>query len=134
MMAQTPIETQNSVEVRCAFCRGSGRDPFGIMSWLSACCVCLGKGHVTVQTPYDHCAHCDGTGAVNTLTCTVCRGKGVLPAIDGPTELCPKCKGTGDDRSAPAMDCLKCRGRGRIPAETANKNPDPADKRKGVKG
>ena len=132
-MPQTLIETRNDVEVRCAFCRGSGKDPFGIMSRLSACCVCLGTGKVTVQTPHERCAHCDGTGAIKTFTCTVCRGKGVLPAIEGPTEVCPKCKGTGDDSSAPAMSCLKCRGRGKIPAEAANKNHD-AKEKKGAQG
>jgi len=28
----------------CAFCRGRGNDPFGIMSHLSTCCVCGGRG------------------------------------------------------------------------------------------
>ena len=35
-------------EVACAFCGGRGKDPFGIMSWLSTCCVCGGTGVVQV--------------------------------------------------------------------------------------
>ena len=102
--------------VRCAFCRGKGKDPFGIMSWLSLCCVCQGRGVVQVQAPHMRCAHCQGSGAIKTFTCTVCRGSGVVPAPVGPTTVCPDCQGTGDDASAPAMDCLTCRGRGRVSA------------------
>jgi DnaJ-class molecular chaperone len=100
------------VETMCAFCRGTGLDPFGIMSWLSRCCVCGGTGVVLVRNPYVSCAHCRGSGAVKTLTCTVCGGKGVVSLPDTPVEICPECRGTGDDASAPAMDCLKCRGLG----------------------
>ncbi len=103
--------------VRCAFCRGKGKDPFGIMSSLSTCCVCGGKGTVQVQAPYVGCAHCQGSGAIKTLTCTVCRGAGVIPAPAGPTRVCPECQGTGDDTSASAMCCLTCRGRGWVSAE-----------------
>jgi len=103
--------------VSCAFCHGSGRDPFGIMSWLSTCCVCKGRGIVQVQAPHARCAHCGGTGAVKRLTCTVCGGKGLVPLPAGPTVVCPQCQGTGDDASAPAMPCLKCRGRAWLPVE-----------------
>ena len=105
-----------AVEVQCSFCRGTGRDPFRIMSALSRCSVCGGTGVVQVETPYEHCAHCKGTGAIKRLTCTVCRGKGFVAAATGPTAVCPDCGGTGDDASAPAMPCLKCRGGGWVPA------------------
>jgi len=104
----------NMENVKCSFCGGKGKDPFGIMSHLSTCCVCGGRGVVQVRTPYMRCAHCRGTGAIKTLTCTVCGGKGFVPIPAGPTVVCPDCKGTGDDISAPAMACLKCRGRGRV--------------------
>lgn len=113
-----PAGTDDRTEVRCAFCYGSGKDPFGIMSSLSACCVCLGSGRVLIASPYDQCAHCGGTGAIKRLTCTACRGKGVIPALRGPTETCPRCGGSGDDQSVSAMPCLLCRGRGRV-AEAA---------------
>lgn len=102
------------VSITCAFCRGSGTDPFGIMSHLSKCCVCKGKGIVKTLSPYRRCAHCSGTGAVKTLTCTACMGKGVLPITTEDTRICPVCCGSGDDRSASAMYCLRCRGRGYV--------------------
>ena len=63
-------------ELTCAFCSGRGRDPFDVMSSLSTCCVCGGSGKVLVQSPAVLCAHCQGTGAVKTLTCTTCGGRG----------------------------------------------------------
>ena len=107
-------------KVRCSFCQGTGTDPFGIMSFLSTCCVCGGRGVVQVQEPYTRCAHCHGTGAVKTLTCTVCHGKGLVSAPRGPADICPECNGTGDETSAPAIPCLRCRGRGWIHEETQN--------------
>ncbi len=103
-------------EVTCSFCRGRGTDPFGIMSWLSTCCVCGGRGTVRVAAPFGRCAHCQGTGAIKTFTCTVCRGTGYLPAIPGPQRECPDCRGTGAD-PASALACLTCRGRGRVAPE-----------------
>ncbi|MBI5789445.1 MAG: hypothetical protein HZA78_11405 [Candidatus Schekmanbacteria bacterium] len=102
------------LQVSCAFCKGKGKDPFDVMSSLSNCCVCNGKGLVQVQVPYEACAHCRGTGAIKTFTCNVCNGKGVVSALPEPTVICPECRGTGDDSSAMAMACLKCHGRGRI--------------------
>jgi len=99
-------------EVTCSFCSGTGRDPFGIMSWLSTCCVCGGKGKVLMQKPFTRCAHCQGTGAVKTFVCTTCHGKGFVTVPGYPTTVCPECRGTGDDPSAPAMACLRCRGCG----------------------
>lgn len=101
-------------ELTCAFCGGRGRDPFDIMSSLSTCCVCGGSGKVRVQSSAVACAHCRGTGAVKTLTCTTCGGRGFVPQPLSPTVSCPLCKGSGDDASAPAMACLKCRGTGWI--------------------
>jgi len=106
-------------QVRCSFCGGGGRDPFGIMSYLSTCCVCGGRGVVTVPAPYRRCAHCRGTGAIKTLTCTVCRGAGVVPQSPGPSRTCPDCRGTGDDPGAPALACLRCRGLGLVAARGA---------------
>ncbi len=102
--------------IRCVFCRGTGNDPFGIMSWHSSCPVCLGKAVVDVPALHVPCAHCKGTGAFKTFTCGVCAGKGVVSAPDGPTRVCPDCRGTGDDTPS-GMACLTCRGRGWIGAD-----------------
>ena len=114
-MAGITIEKKRKrISATCAFCGGSGNDPFGIMSYLSTCCVCGGRGIVTVSSPYSRCAHCSGTGAIKTLTCTACMGKGVLPIVANDTHKCPTCHGDGDDHSASAMYCLRCRGRGYV--------------------
>jgi DnaJ-class molecular chaperone len=112
---------RGATEVRCAFCQGTGKDPFGIMSKLSSCCVCLGKGTVEVECPYETCAHCEGTGAIKRLTCTACGGKGVLSVLKGPTAVCPDCGGSGNTKSAPAMPCLRCGGRGKVLIEQATR-------------
>ncbi|MBI2848798.1 MAG: hypothetical protein HYX88_01530 [Chloroflexi bacterium] len=101
-------------EVGCGFCRGKGRDPFGIMSSLSTCCVCGGKGKAYVQTPYAPCAFCRKTGVYphSRLTCTACGGVGVRP-VPQPNKVCPHCLGTGaDPRSEAGFYCLACRGTG----------------------
>jgi DnaJ-class molecular chaperone len=108
---QLPVES-SWADVPCAFCQGTGKDPFGIMSWVSTCCVCSGKGTAQVRGPQERCAHCRGTGAVKTLTCTTCGGKGVAPSRAVGAVKCPECQGTGDDISASALACLTCRGRG----------------------
>lgn len=39
----------NQVTVRCAFCNGTGKDPFGLLSILATCQACRGSGEVTVN-------------------------------------------------------------------------------------
>jgi len=111
---QMTIEQRRFGEVSCSFCGGSGKDPFGIMSYLSTCCVCGGRGLVSVLEPHVSCPHCHGTGAIKTLTCTACSGKGVVPAPAKPWTMCPECLGDGDDSSASSLPCLRCHGRGWI--------------------
>lgn len=98
--------------VTCSFCGGKGKDPFGIMSWLSNCVVCGGRGVVLLPVSRRRCAHCQGTGAIKTFTCTVCHGTGYVPEFPGPLKVCPECQGTGDDASFSALACQTCRGRG----------------------
>jgi len=111
-MAEARAADSGIAELTCSFCGGTGTDPFGIMSWTSVCCVCGGRGVVYMTRPFTRCAHCGGTGAVKTLTCTSCMGKGYVPLPKGPTETCPVCHGSGDEFSNSGLDCLKCRGRG----------------------
>lgn len=71
----------------CAFCQGRGKDPFGLLSELSICQVCLGRRHVTVAVPYTICPTCGGSGAEQgtRLVCTMCGGKGV---VSQPKQAC----------------------------------------------
>jgi len=104
--------------IPCAFCGGSGRDPFGLLSPLALCGVCQGKGQVKLQEPAVECAFCSGTGIYplgSRLTCTACGGKGVLTVAE-PRSACPECQGTGKDpQSGSALYCLRCRGAGVVP-------------------
>ena len=113
------ILQEDTKVVGCSFCRGTGKDPFDIMSAMSTCSVCGGKGELRIRVPYRRCPHCQNTGAVKTYTCGVCRGTGYVPKPAGPTVACPECQGTGDDKGAPALACLMCRGQGLVPAGPA---------------
>ncbi|MEI6135147.1 MAG: hypothetical protein WCP72_09240 [Desulfomonile sp.] len=99
-------------EITCSFCRGAGRDSYGILSWQSKCCVCNGKGVVNVEEPYRVCSHCGGTGTIKTFTCTTCMGIGSVPLPSRPISICAECRGSGDDSSNPYLPRLECHGWG----------------------
>ena len=105
-----------TAEVVCAFCKGKGTDPYGILSWKSTCYVCHGKGTVVVKVPHVSCRYCRGTGSYKTFSCAVCRGAGMLPAVSGPTRRCPGCEGRAYEISS-GLACLECRGRGVVSYE-----------------
>lgn len=117
---QLGCEAGGFQEVTCSFCGGQGKDPFGIMSWLSTCAVCGGRGLVVVPESRRRCAHCRGSGAIKTLTCTICRGTGFVPELRGPLQVCPECRGSGSEGSSSALACRTCRGRGVLSRETPN--------------
>lgn len=73
---------ENYEIVKCAFCKGRGIDPFPVLSHLSTCPVCQGRGAVRVKKPYKICSACEGTGIYTRshLYCWICRGKGVVYA------------------------------------------------------
>jgi len=99
--------------LKCAFCKGEGKDPFGLLSELATCQVCGGTGGVEVNEPAIECAYCKGSGVYPQgarITCTVCNGKGMV-TVKEPTEECPKCKGTGTTRDS-GLPCIRCRGKG----------------------
>ena len=75
----------NRVDLKCAYCYGRGTDPFGVPSPSSKCAVCGGKGYNGVVAPYATCAACGGTGklAGRRMTCTTCKGKGVMTVRPG---------------------------------------------------
>ncbi len=68
------------VDVKCAYCGGRGKDPFGCPGPESNCGTCGGKGYNRVMTPYEKCPACGGTGRVlgRRLNCTTCKGRGVI--------------------------------------------------------
>jgi len=107
--------TSATARITCAFCKGSGKDPFDLLSELAICQVCGGRGKVEVKKPAIKCAFCKGSGVYHDtrVTCTVCNGKGVVTAPQSPTEWCPKCEGTGATIDS-AMPCLKCKGKGLV--------------------
>jgi DnaJ-class molecular chaperone len=104
-------------EIKCAFCKGKGIDPFDLLSSISTCSVCGGKGKVNVEEPYIKCAFCHGTGVYphTRLNCTICSGKGVV-TFKEPRMTCPLCKGTGREPLS-GFPCLRCGGIGVIRKE-----------------
>ncbi len=106
--------------IKCAFCRGTGKDPFGCLSALSNCQVCGGTGEIHANQPVLPCVFCNGTGVqpntTDRLHCLACRGTGVVPVIEDPVK-CPACDGTGHQMKRTAKGkrpvrqrCLVCNG------------------------
>ena len=110
--------------IKCAFCKGTGRDPYDILSKLSNCQVCKGHKTVEVETPFVACLYCRGTGRQRhtRLTCSSCRGKGVI-TLAGPTGPCPKCGGAGREPEAD-LACSRCKGAGLVAKEAAQDKED----------
>ncbi len=118
-MAETEMRegSGNQITVKCAFCNGTGKDPFGLLSTLATCQVCGGTGRVTVSEPFVRCPFCKGTGVhpSHRYTCILCHGKGVVPAPpEGEREVCPECGGSGKSHSQWNVPCTKCNGKGFI--------------------
>lgn len=111
-------ETMDAKLTTCAFCQGTGKDPFGVMSELSSCQVCGGKGTVNIREPAIVCAFCQGSGVHDSqrLTCTACGGRGMVNIAE-PVEKCPDCRGTGVDAGINYLPCSLCRGKGVIMAQ-----------------
>lgn len=103
--------------IKCAFCDGTGRDPYEILSKISDCPVCKGHKTVEAQTPFVACLYCKGTGRQRhtRLTCSACRGKGVIP-MAGPTTKCAQCGGAGREPEAD-LPCSLCKGTGLVPSK-----------------
>jgi len=119
-MAETEIieRTGNQVTAKCAFCKGTGKDPFGLLSILATCQVCRGSGKITATAPVVKYPFCNGSGvhpSRGRYTCIVCNGKGVVSAaIEEERESCPECGGSGKSRFHWNLPCLKCKGKGFI--------------------
>ncbi|HBY99582.1 MAG TPA: hypothetical protein DEP84_37540 [Chloroflexi bacterium] len=108
------------VGVTCAFCGGSGTDPFGVMSPLSTCVVCRGAGRRSLHPPTAGCAFCRGTGVHpgSRMTCTTCGGVGTVE-LPSNAITCPGCGGSGRaaDYLWPGspLSCGLCHGKGVVP-------------------
>lgn len=105
--------------VKCAFCDGTGKDPFDLLSSLSRCPVCKGRGILEVKAPTVGCAYCRGTGRGRhtRLACSGCGGAGVI-TLAGATTRCPQCAGSGREPEAD-LPCSLCKGAGLVAKATA---------------
>jgi len=125
-----PIDTAEpparGASVKCAFCDGTGMDPFEVLSRLSRCPVCKGHKAVAVNGPTAACAYCRGTGRGRhtRLACSGCGGTGAI-ALAGPTTRCPQCGGTGREPEAD-LACSLCKGAGLLAKDTAQNQKKPA--------
>jgi len=116
--------------VRCAFCTGTGKDRFGLLSPPSDCQVCLGRGTVDVPAPRVPCANCRGGGVQprTRLTCSSCGGRGVQ-TVRKPHATCPRCDGEGTDPASERhLSCPACHGAGVVHAASSSavRQPSPA--------
>ena len=109
--------------ITCAFCKGTGKDPFNLLSELAFCQVCSGTGEVYVDEPATECAFCKGTGVHphTRISCSVCEGKGSITHHKGSDEQCPECGGKGHKVSE-NLPCSHCGGKGFIRKIAVKKN------------
>lgn len=101
--------------IKCAFCKGRGIDPFGIMSKLAYCPVCKGNKKVEVIEPFVDCKFCKGSGVypASRMSCTACNGKGVVSIQSKDGKECPNCSGSGiDPKRGAEFWCFTCHGSG----------------------
>ena len=96
----------------CAFCAGSGLDPYQLLSKLSSCATCGGRGQVKLLEPTGACAFCHGSGKLggSRLSCPSCGGAGRV-TIPADALSCPSCRGSG---RVPQLNlpCTTCGGKG----------------------
>jgi len=97
--------------IPCAFCSGTGKDPFDLLSSISNCQSCNGMGTVNVVEPLTKCVYCSGSGK-NPLgariTCIVCGGKGANHITTD--SKCTQCKGSA--KASDGLPCTLCSGTG----------------------
>lgn len=68
---------QKEQTFKCAFCKGTGDNPY----YHATCPVCKGGGKNQIVGPYMKCDECKGSGRKSgtTLTCFSCGGLGMTP-------------------------------------------------------
>lgn len=112
---QKPTHLPHTEKMACAFCKGTGKDPFGQLFPGSTCQVCSGRQIIFILTPYKTCTYCHGSGVEFSTqnTCTVCQGRGVQSVGKERSRKagCRTCQGTG---MAPEtnLPCTGCHGLG----------------------
>ena len=120
-------ELPPSIKATCAFCKGTGRDPLGVLSHLSTCQVCGGSGEVRVRPPAVSCKFCEGSGvepySSSRLICSACKGRAMVGAIENSVP-CPTCGGSGIHplQRTMAFACDKCKGQGVVPNRAKARN------------
>jgi DnaJ-class molecular chaperone len=109
--------------ITCAFCKGTGKDPFDLLSDLAFCQVCGGTGRVHVEDPAVECIFCKGTGVHphTRISCTACEGKGSVTHNKDSSERCPKCDGKGRKVNE-NLPCSNCRGKGFVGKTVVKRN------------
>jgi DnaJ-class molecular chaperone len=117
-MAVRKIRLQQ-VEVECAFCKGTGKDQFDLLSGVSTCQVCSGSGKRMLTAPVARCAYCGGSGVHphSRMVCMTCRGAGQV-SVPEDAVTCPGCSGTGKESrhvySDSVLPCTVCGGKGLV--------------------
>lgn len=102
-------------KIPCAFCKGTGKDPFGQLYPGSTCQVCSGREEIYVSAPYKTCAYCHGSGVEFSTqnTCTACGGRGAISLghhhLKGTS--CKSCNGSGMNVQT-NLPCAPCHGLG----------------------
>lgn len=122
------------IEVECAFCKGTGKDPFELLSTISSCQVCSGAGVRVLAAPAAKCAYCGGSGVHphSRMVCMTCRGAGQV-TVPEEAVRCPGCGGSGKESDNHYFDsvlpCMVCGGKGVVAAnsEAARKAAVPGD-------
>ncbi len=110
-----PTRKEYVEKITCAFCKGEGKDPFGIMSPTAICSVCHGLKEHYILKPYSTCAYCKGTGIEQGTRnpCLSCHGRGQVSHHEGKLSICPTCRGSGMTHGT-ELTCRECNGSGVI--------------------
>ena len=106
-------------EVSCAFCQGTGKDPFPGTWPKGICQICRGRKKNAfffspLREKLKRCPFCQGGGIhpYSRMSCTVCKGKGWV-VTEKASFTCPICKGKGREEEK-AFECTRCGGKGRV--------------------
>lgn len=100
-------------KIACSFCKGTGKDPFGIMSPLATCSVCHGMKEHYILKPFSQCHYCNGSGVESGTrnTCLSCHGRGQVSHHKGKLNICESCRGSGMEHGT-ELTCSECHGSG----------------------